>query len=505
MKKAALMTLALIAVLGMAVSASAQCTAVLADGLAPNGGSVQVGDVIQYSMTVSVPDVAGYCTLTDVSVYFYPPPGETEACNSTGSGIVIASGLTLVPGGPVYNWTSADNAALQHTVVMGDLTDADGAQILADMATTFVIEGGTGDLQCDESSSVVYGTNPCVDITKDVCGISMVGDEIVYTICVTNCSVPPAPLYNIVVTDPMLGGTLPGFPSELAPDQTVCVDFPYIVLATDPDPLVNTAEVIGEDEYGNSVGDTDVATVVLINPSFTVEKDCLTDPVAPGGAAEFGITIANTGDADLWIETDEAGIAGFALYVGDVFMQTVTVTDPGGVDCIYNEINVTATLYPDECEIGTELLGSADACCPVEEMGEEGCTPGYWKNQTECWECYTTTTTLGEVFTFPSELSAFEDYTLLQALKFHGGSGIVGKTRNMLRHASAALQNACDPDVAYPMGVSGVIDAVNTALATLDEGAIQDLHSELAMYNEYGCPQDAHCNPIEVEVDGFTR
>ena len=62
-----LITLALIAVLGMAVSASAQCTAVLADGLAPNGGSVQVGDTIEYSMTVSVPNVPGYCTLTDVA------------------------------------------------------------------------------------------------------------------------------------------------------------------------------------------------------------------------------------------------------------------------------------------------------------------------------------------------------------------------------------------------------------------------------------------------------
>ena len=124
---------------------------------------------------------------------------------------------------------------------------------------------------------------------------------------------------------------------------------------------------------------------------------------------------------------------------------------------------------------------------------------------TECWECYTTTTTLGEVFTFPTELSAFEDYTLLQALKFGGGTGIVGKTRNLLRHAVAALQNACDPDVAYPMGHTGVINAVNEALATLDEDAIQDLHTELAMYNEYGCPQDAHCNPIEEEEDGFMR
>ena len=505
MKRAVLIPLALMAVFAMAVSASAQCTAVLADGLAPNGGSVQVGDVIEYSMTVSVPDVAGYCTLYDVDVYFFPPPGEPDPCDNTGGGILIASGLTLTPGGTVYNWTSADNAALQHTVTLGDLTDADGAQITADMATSFYIEGGTGQEQCDESSSVVYGTNPCIEIDKDVCGYSKVGDEVLYDICITNCSVPPAPLYNIVVTDPMLGGTLAGFPSELAADETFCAEFPYTVMEGDPDPLVNTAEVQGEDQYGNMVYDEDGATVDLLHPSFSIMVECMTDPVEPGGDAHFDITFTNDGDVDLEVSTDDPGISPFTLDASSYVVRQATVGDPGGVDCVPYEINVMATIPSMYCDLPNEFPAYGEACCPVEEEGEEGCTPGYWKNQTECWECYTTSTTLGEVFTFPMELSAFEDYTLLQALNFKGGAGIVGKTRNLLRHAVAGLLNSCDPDVAYPMGQTSLINAVNDALASLDEGEIQMLHGDLEMYNEYGCPQDAHCNPIMEELDGFTR
>jgi hypothetical protein len=504
MKTTALIPLALIAMLAMAVTASAQCTAVLADGLAPNGGSVQVGDVIEYSMTVSVPNVPSYCTLTDVSVYFFPPPGEADPCDNTGSGILIDSGLTLTPGGPVYTWTSADNAALQHTVTLADLTDADGADIVADMATTFIIQGGTGDLQCDESSSVVYGTNPCIEIEKDVCGYSKVGDEVSYEICITNCSVPAAPLYTIVVYDELLGGTLPGFPSELGPDETFCQTFTYVVQEGDPDPLINTAEVSGEDEYGNAVMDEDDASVDLLHPSFSIMVECMTDPVEPGGDADFLITFTNDGDVPLDISTDESSIMPFTLPDSYAETRTVTVSDPGGVDCVYYEINVTATIPPEFCELPNTYTAFGDACCPIEEEGEQGCTPGYWKTHPECWECYTTDTPLGDVFTFPTELASFESYTLMEAMKFGGGAQLEGAVRNLMRSASAALQNACDADIAYPMGVSGVISFVNDALATLDRREVLEAHAELDMYNNYGCPQDAHCIPI-VEEEGFIR
>ena len=37
-------------------------------------------------------------------------------------------------------------------------------------------------------------------------------------------------------------------------------------------------------------------SVDLIHPALMVEETCMTDPVAPGGTAEFEVTATNTGD-----------------------------------------------------------------------------------------------------------------------------------------------------------------------------------------------------------------
>jgi hypothetical protein len=145
---------------------------------------------------------------------------------------------------------------------------------------------------------------------------------------------------------------------------------------------------------------------------------------------------------------------------------------------------------------------ASDECeCPV---GENGCTPGFWKNHPDCWcDAYDPDDLVGDVFDIPGDLSELADDTLMAALKYKGGSGVIGAARNLLRHGVSALLNACSDDVPFPMGVAGVIDAVNTALATLDRDEITAAKNILAMYNELGCSIDAHCNPIE-EPDFIT-
>jgi hypothetical protein len=61
------------------------------------------------------------------------------------------------------------------------------------------------------------------------------------------------------------------------------------------------------------------------------------------------------------------------------------------------------------------------------------------------------------------------------------------------------LLNACDGDVNYGMDPQGVIDMVDAALATEDPDEITSVKNQLAAWNERGCSQDAHCNPIEPE------
>ena len=63
----------------------------------------------------------------------------------------------------------------------------------------------------------------------------------------------------------------------------------------------------------------------------------------------------------------------------------------------------------------------------------------------------------------------------------------------MLRHASAAIQNACSQDVKYPLTLEGVIDVVNDALASEKKVTIIGAKNMLAMFNEYGCPINAQC------------
>jgi hypothetical protein len=86
---------------------------------------------------------------------------------------------------------------------------------------------------------------PCVDITKTVDEPNpCFGDIVTYVICIENCG--GTDLENVVVMDEELGGLLPDFPTELAPGQVACVEFPYVVEEDDPCPLLNCAVVEAE-------------------------------------------------------------------------------------------------------------------------------------------------------------------------------------------------------------------------------------------------------------------
>src|SRR5688572_12443579 len=82
-------------------------------------------------------------------------------------------------------------------------------------------------------------------------------------------------------------------------------------------------------------------------------------------------------------------------------------------------------------------------------IGQEGCTPGYWKNHTLNWEEYTPTQTLDELFNFPTSLASYSDDTLLQALNYGGGSGVEGAAQVLLRAGVAAFLNAAHEGVGY--------------------------------------------------------
>jgi hypothetical protein len=121
--------------------------------------------------------------------------------------------------------------------------------------------------------------------------------------------------------------------------------------------------------------------------------------------------------------------------------------------------------------------------------GNQGCTPGFYKNHTsEFTAPYTTTTTVGSIFT--GVLSSLASRTLLEALQGGGGPGIEGAQIILLRAATAALLNAVHPGVSYSLTTSQIITQVNSALATNDRDTIIALADRLDALNNGpgGCP-----------------
>jgi hypothetical protein len=216
--------------------------------------------------------------------------------------------------------------------------------------------------------------------------------------------------------------------------------------------------------------------------------------------------------------------------VGDDVTFTFEVTNTGNVDLV--DVEVTDDVYGPIGMIPSLPVGATDTSLsygpiPAEpgqhtnvatatdgdvsdsdpanyygEMppGEEGLTPGYWKNNAENWDAnawidYLPGDSFESIFGIDVTLrgkgkATYEEPTLLEALGANGG-GI----NALARHATAALLNASHPEIAYPMSESQIIAAVQDAV---DEGedAIEELATMLDMYNNYGANLDMHGNVI---------
>jgi hypothetical protein len=122
------------------------------------------------------------------------------------------------------------------------------------------------------------------------------------------------------------------------------------------------------------------------------------------------------------------------------------------------------------------------------ETALQGCSHGFYKNHTgpAAWVGYTTASLLQGPFT-PLN-SAISGNNFGQALNYSGGSGVLGAQRTLMRNAVAALLNAANTNVNYPLTTAQVIAQVNAALATNNRNAILAFEQVLDGYNNAGCP-----------------
>jgi hypothetical protein len=117
---------------------------------------------------------------------------------------------------------------------------------------------------------------------------------------------------------------------------------------------------------------------------------------------------------------------------------------------------------------------------PPPEDGDEGCTPGYWKQRQhfDSWVGFLPT----QSFASAGFEDAFPGLTLLQVLS-NGGGGLDA----LGRHAVAALLNAANGDVDFGKTTADIIAAFN-AVHPGDKAAYNALKDEFEKLNERGCP-----------------
>ena len=252
-----------------------------------------------------------------------------------------------------------------------------------------------------------------------------------------------------------------------------------------------------------------ISLILIASPASAIHLD---DANLEADCEKFCITVEGRAFAqdpciieyELGIDKPHAPIEGsfdVPIVVGDVGTWDVfAATSCVDFHDICGEYTITGTARliceSDPENIQSLPLGPTDIVCPCEEEGDEGCTPGFWKNHPDCW-CteYQPETLVGDVWIIPDELSKLANKTLLQALQGGGGPGAMGAAKILLRAATASLQNACNGDVSFPLSVQNIIDEGNAALATLKRKKILQLARTLDDLNNLGCPINAKCMP----------
>ncbi|MBY4678278.1 hypothetical protein [Marinobacterium arenosum] len=275
-----------------------------------------------------------------------------------------------------------------------------------------------------------------------------------------------------------------GFPNQIGPTAPATVTCPVA--------LPGPATIIIEKELRGSGGLTfDYTGGGLLVPSLTpvIGGDTTGSPHGPvqtpatdGFAKTEPISVATTFGMPTVYTVDETGLPPDTLFL------SVSCRNPdGSLDADTTIAGTLATIRVDEDEIVV--------CRYVNEIipGDEGCTPGFWKNSTGSWQVYSPNQTVVSVFNIPNNYKNGKDAisdsdTLLDALGYDGGETIRGAAKILLRAAVASILNAAHSGVDYPRTATAVINAVNAALATGDRDTILMLAGELDSDNNLGCP-----------------
>ena len=318
----------------------------------------QVGDIITYTFAVTN---TGNVNLSNVTVTDPMPDltitgspiallaaGDTDSTTITGT---YALKLSDLDAGQVQN-----SATVQGTDPYGtDVSDISGTNVGNDTPTVVTLASG-----------------PAIALVKtaDTSGLQsppQVGDTIIYHFRVENTG--NVTLTNVTVTDPMLGGTIPGGPiASMAPGDVDTVTFSANYALTLADlaagEVQNTATATGTPPTGPDVSDvsgTDntnddpLVTPIPQAPSILLEKFVDAAPHLAGSVVgdlvEYTFTVTNTGNIPLNNVMVSEALAGVVVAGGPI-----PVLNPG----ISDATTFTATYHLTAADISAgEVVNDA--------------------------------------------------------------------------------------------------------------------------------------------------
>jgi uncharacterized repeat protein (TIGR01451 family) len=402
-----LVMLAMLASLVVPFAASAQGGNASPPGANANGLNMNLaviptlahnGDTLGYYITISnnpaiVPGLIS-ADATNIVVTFSAP----DATGIPGAPVTIATIPSLLVGESVsFNPGNTPALSVVLSVNPGVTVAFGGAHFSAELLTDPVsVATDTKDIP----TNVI--PPPCIDVTKTANPTtSKAGDTVTYTIQVCNCG--NTTLTNVTVDDLLLGNLSASYADTLAPSACESHNFPRTVLATDPDPVVNTVTACGQDALALQVCDEDSASVDLVSPCMSVTKTVNPTVSKPGDAVTYTICVTNCGDIDLenlslvdslmgTLVFPSTIAAGAEICVDFPYTIPADASDPMSncVEVYANPLGMTNDIIPDPdtSELCAEVdLVNPDICVtktadPTE--GEPGDTITYTINVCNC-------------------------------------------------------------------------------------------------------------------------
>jgi uncharacterized repeat protein (TIGR01451 family) len=351
---------------------------------------IQSGTIVAYNPVLLVTkDGPASAIIGEEVVYTVTVEHDPSSDGSPINSIVLSDSLTgSVISGPTYTVGDTDEFlengevwtyTITRTVL---ITDPDP---LINTATADAYDGD-GDPVSDSDDHSVDLLYAAISVTKTGPSTAEIGEEITYTITVENTG--EVDLYLDSVSDTLLGSLSWSFSDGvLEVGETEIFYESYTVLDTDPDPLLNEVTVYADNYYSaDPVSDSDDASVDILRTGVDITKDG-PDYAEIGDTITYEITVINTGEVDLYIDSltdtvlgDLSGyISGGVITLAEgsetfYVDYTIQPTDPA---TLVNVVTVNGVNQYD----ADPVTDCADHS--VFTMGAR--TIGYWKNHPEVW------------------------------------------------------------------------------------------------------------------------